>query len=52
MLLRAGPQWVKIEDLGDQALFMGTLSNMFITPHDNTLERNCIYFALTIPKHL
>ncbi|XP_004304939.1 PREDICTED: uncharacterized protein LOC101301895 [Fragaria vesca subsp. vesca] len=39
-------KWVEIDDLGDQALFMATLNNKFITCHDKTLERNCIYFVL------
>ena len=39
-------KWVEIDDLGDRALFMATLSNKFITCHDKTLERNCIYFVL------
>ena len=41
-----GPHWVEIEDLGDRALFLGTLNSKFITPQDKTLEINCICFAL------
>ncbi|KAL6143417.1 hypothetical protein ACLB2K_054112 [Fragaria x ananassa] len=40
-------QWVEIADLGDRALFIGTLNNIFITCHDTTLEKNCIYFVLS-----
>ena len=46
-----GPHWVEIEDLGDRALFLGTLNNKFITHLDETLERNCIYFALWKQEH-
>ncbi|XP_004304944.1 PREDICTED: uncharacterized protein LOC101303631 [Fragaria vesca subsp. vesca] len=41
------PQWVEIADLGDRALFIGTLNNKFITCHDKTPERNCIYFVFS-----
>ncbi|KAL6135667.1 hypothetical protein ACLB2K_067894 [Fragaria x ananassa] len=39
-------KWVEIDDLGDRALFMARLNSKFITCHNNTLERNCIYFVL------
>ncbi|KAL6139711.1 hypothetical protein ACLB2K_058013 [Fragaria x ananassa] len=46
LMLENNNKWVEIDDLGDRALFMATLSNKFITCHDKTLERNCIYFVL------
>lgn len=44
-----GARWVEVVDLGDRILFVSMLNNKFIScaggVGDETLERNCIYFA-------
>lgn len=41
----SGPQWVETVDLGDRVIFIGWDNNKCISSHDQTLERNSIYFV-------